>query len=77
MESKGAALRSDLSIVEVDSKLVTENKLACSKIFPSLDNSSLEKIEEIREKQPQAQFLPVCSWKCTSPFCFSVAAGPH
>lgn len=63
--------------VEEDPKLLTENKLAGSKIFPSLDNSSLEKIEEIREKQPQAQFLPVCSWKCTSPFCFSVAAGPH
>lgn len=30
----------------------------------------------MREKQPQAQFLPVCSWKCTSPFCFSIAAGP-
>lgn len=77
MESKGAAPRSELRIVGEDTKLLTENKLACSEICPPLDNSSLEKIEEqMREKQPQAQFLPVCSWKYTSPFCFSIAAGP-
>lgn len=77
IESKGASQRSKLSIVGEDSKLLTENKLACSEICPPLDNSSLEKTEEeMREKQPQAQFLPVCSWKCTSPFCFSIAAGP-
>lgn len=77
MESKGVTLRSERSIVIEDTKLLTENKLARSKTCPPLDNSSLEKIEEeMREKQPQAQFLPVCSWKCTSPFCFSNAAGP-
>lgn len=76
-ESKGEALRSRYNDGGEDTKLLSENKVACSKICPPLDNSSLEKIEEeMREKQPQAQFLPVCSWKCTSPFCFSIAAGP-
>ena len=39
----------------------------------------LRKSEEemrLKKKQPQGQFLPLCSWRCTSPFCFSVAAGP-
>lgn len=76
IESKGATLRSELSIVGEDTKLLTENKLAWSKICPPLDNGSLEKIEEkMREKQPTAQFLPVWPWKCTSPFCFGIAAG--
>lgn len=67
---------SQVRAVGEDSKLPRQNKLACSNICAPLDNSSLEKIEEMREKQPQAQFLPVCPWKCTSPFCFSIAAGP-
>ena len=71
------ALRSELSRIGEDAKLIAENKLARGEICPPLDNSSLEKIKwEMRAKQPKAQFLPVCSSQCTSPFCFSVAAGP-
>lgn len=41
-----ADLRLELSIVEEDAQLLTENKPASSKVSPPLDNSSLEKIKE-------------------------------
>lgn len=73
-----ADLRLELSIVKEDAQLLTENKPASSKVSPPLDNSSLEKIkEEMREekkKTPQSTVSPCVL--CTSPFCFSAAAGP-